>query len=138
MKQKIVAQVGAVCVIGMACWLVYDRVSGPRVSLTPDVFTVQFEDSRDPDAEMEGYVEILNSSGETVRLLGVSPSCGCVHLGKWPAVLPPRQAARISWNVRKDGFSSDQEIRVFTDCRSVPVLVQDLRLASSSELQERK
>lgn len=136
MNRKVFTQIAIGSSTVLACWLMYGRVYVSNVSLTPDVVNVEFEKTSADEATLEGHVEIVNSTKGSVRLLGVSPSCGCVHLGKWPRTIGPHETVKIGWNVTKGGFVSDQEIRIFSDCRSAPVLVQSLHLVPSHELKK--
>jgi hypothetical protein len=128
--RRFVAGTTVGCCVVLACWLVYDgTVRAKGVSIRPGVVRVNFPASGDEKTELSGFVEVVNSTKSTVRLLGVSPSCACISIGDWHPEIGPHQSAQIHWSVVKS-FDSEQKIWVFTDWRRTPVLVQLVRPAS--------
>jgi len=129
--RRTVAGTALGCCVALACWLVYDGIVRTRtVSIRPGDVRVNFPASRrDEKSEFSGFVEVVNSTNSTVRLLGVSSSCGCISVGDWHREIGPRQSVQIRWSVIEP-FESDQKIWVFTDWPRAPVLVQLIHPAS--------
>ncbi len=128
-RRLVIGTVVGCCVV-LACWLLYDGVARLNgVSVRPGVVRVDSHTPRDEKAEPSNFVEVVNPTNSSVRLLGVSSSCACISVGDWPRELGPHQSVKIRWSV-KGSFTSDQKIWVFTDWRPTPVLVQVIRPAS--------